>query len=49
MQCCIKDPDTLMSYEIDKDLKRQQAAIRRQVCVGVGRFCLNVVRLLRLM
>ena len=31
MSCCIKDPETLTSYEIDKDLKKQQATIRKQV------------------
>lgn len=33
MSCCIKDPETLKSYEIDKDLKKQQGSLRKQVKV----------------
>lgn len=33
MSCCIKDPETLHSYDIDKDLKKQQATLRKQVKV----------------
>lgn len=33
MSCCIKDPETQASYDIDKDLKKQQATLRKQVKV----------------